>query len=233
STFYCTHSISPIITITGKRPVQVVGFETPPADYTRTVGQAKGAGGIEMITLDNGAIVKSLHGEFRREPCGSNYAVYGTKGMMETRLIGGDDLYVYVSGKEGIEKYVPEKFIAADMAEKFGGHGGADFYPTHFFIQRILGREDGYKYSIDVYNAVDMGICGILAYRSILNGNIPIRIPNLRNEEERNQYRNDHACTNPEEAGDMLLPLCSKDHDPIPDEVYYEQKLKWIEENSK
>ncbi|MDD4200026.1 MAG: Gfo/Idh/MocA family oxidoreductase, partial [Eubacteriales bacterium] len=48
STFYCTHSISPIITITGKRPVQVVGFETPPADYTRTVGQAKGTGGIEM-----------------------------------------------------------------------------------------------------------------------------------------------------------------------------------------
>ena len=29
STFYCTHSIGPIITITGMRPEKVVGFETP------------------------------------------------------------------------------------------------------------------------------------------------------------------------------------------------------------
>ena len=28
-TFYCTHSIGPMLTMTGLRPVQVVGFETP------------------------------------------------------------------------------------------------------------------------------------------------------------------------------------------------------------
>ena len=87
-------------------------------------------------------------------------------------------------------------------------HGGSDFYPTHFFIEKILGHEDG-KWSIDVYQAVDMGICGILAFRSILNGNMPIKVPNLRNKEERDAWRHDNACTNAAVAGDQVLPCSS------------------------
>lgn len=83
-----------------------------------------------------------------------------------------------------------------------------------------MGRPDGDTYSVDVYQAVDMGICGILAYRSILNGNAPVKVPNLRNKEERDAYRNDNACTNPEIAGDQLLPVSSYPDPHIPDEVY-------------
>lgn len=54
-----------------------------------------------------------------------------------------------------------------------------------------------------------MGICGLLAYRSALNGNIPVRVPDLRDPKERDAYRNDHACTTPEVAGDQLLPVTS------------------------
>lgn len=227
STFYCTHSISPILTITGRRPVQVVGFETQAPEYARSVGQAKGAGGIEIITLDNGAIARSIHGDLRREPGSTNYVIYGTDGMMETQRVGGEHLYIYTKDKKEIEPYLPEKFIAPELAKNFPGHGGADFYPTHFFIQKILGREDGLKYSIDVYRAVDMCVCGILAYRSILNGNVPVAVPDLRDKAQRDKYRNDHACTNPTEAGDMLLPICSKDYGEIPDEVYEKQKEEW------
>ena len=73
-------------------------------------------------------------------------------------------------------------------------------------VEKILGNEVGKKYSIDVYKAVDMCICGILAYRSILNDNKSMKIPDLRDPAQRDQYRNDHACTFEYEAGDQLLP---------------------------
>ncbi|MCL2158611.1 MAG: Gfo/Idh/MocA family oxidoreductase, partial [Oscillospiraceae bacterium] len=57
STFYCTHSLGPILTITGRRPTQVVGFETN-ANQKRgsmDVSLKGGSGGLELVTLDNGA----------------------------------------------------------------------------------------------------------------------------------------------------------------------------------
>ena len=74
-----------------------------------------------------------------------------------------------------------------------------------------------------------MGICGILAYRSVLNGNQPIDVPNLRNKEEREAYRNDHACTTPEVAGDQLLPRSSFGEPDIPDEVYQNVRQLFLE----
>ena len=74
-----------------------------------------------------------------------------------------------------------------------------------------------------------MGICGILAYRSILGGNIPVKVPNLRNPEERDAWRNDNACTNPAVAGDQLLPVSSYPDPGIPDEVYDRVRRLWLE----
>ena len=226
--FYCTHSIGPMLTITGRRPVQVVGFETMPHPDMIALGGIGGMAGGCMIavTLDNGAICKSIHGGLKREPGSINYEVYGMKGMMESDRFDGGRLNVYREGEKlcigDWEKYETKPFIAPELLEKIGvyGHGGSDFYSTHFFLEKILGRPDGDTYSVDVYQAVDMGICGILAYRSILNGNAPVKVPNLRNKEERDAYRNDNACTNPEIAGDQLLPVSSYPDPHIPDEVY-------------
>lgn len=121
------------------------------------------------------------------------------------------------------------------LIEKFDGKGEIailinpnenDFYPTYFFIQRILGKPDG-KWAIDVYKAVNMGICGILAWRSALNGNIPIDVPDLSKPEEREKFRNDNACTNPEVAGEQLVPQTTSDMQEIPDKVYENVKKLW------
>ncbi len=246
--FYCTHSIGPMLTITGRRPVRVVGFEAPlPEDY-KVTGMTRGAG-IEMITLDNGAIARSVHGDMKREPSISTYMIYGQKGMMEASRFPGEKklegagikasykdplMHVYKEGEEYCrgtwENYEPEPRIAAEKAREFSSHGGSDFYATHFFIEKILGNPDG-KYSIDVYSAVDMGICGILAYRSVLGGNIPIDIPNLRNPEERDAWRHDNACTTPEVAGDMLLPRTSHPHEEVPSETYDYHRRLWEDGN--
>jgi predicted dehydrogenase len=212
--YYCTHSFGPLMTITGLRPIEVTGIQTKPFPKAYKLGLGPlggGPTGIEMVRFENGALVKSIHGAMKREPGSVNYELYGTNGCMETQRFGEWNLNVYLeNGKVcngSLETYIPEKFVSLDLAAKFGGHGGSDFFATHFFIQSILGRPEGKKYGIDVYQAVDMTIIGILAYRSCLNGGKPVRVPNLRNHEERDQFRNDNACTTPEVAGDQLLPL--------------------------
>ena len=231
STFYCTHSLGPILTITNRRPVQVVGFETNMNKDRPLLAPMCRSGGIEMVTLDNGAIVKSIHGGLKREPCSINYEIYGTKGMMETERWDTGNLSVYLENNlcEGdLSHYTPQAFVAKEQSARFNEHGGGDFYATHFFLEKILGKPDGIKYSIDVYTAVDMGICGILAYRSILNGNKPIAIPNLRNKSERDAFRNDYACTNPAVGGEQLLPVSPNyDTTKIPDEEFERIRKLW------
>jgi predicted dehydrogenase len=235
--FYCTHSIGPMLTITGHRPVKVVGFETQLDERMLNLGSLCGMpGGIEMLVLDNGAIAKSVHGGLKREPGSINYEVYGMKGMMETERFDPTCLTVYIEKdklcKGEKETYAPEKFVSAELAtsSNVGSHSGSDFYATHFFIEKILGNPEGIEYSIDVYTAVDMGICGILAYRSILNGNVPIDVPNFRNKDERDAYRNDNACVNPVIAsGKELLPSNSKGNPEISDEVYDNVRQLWLD----
>ena len=47
-TFYCTHSLGPIITATGRRPVQVTGYECPRLDYSL---ETMGIRAVDEITF--------------------------------------------------------------------------------------------------------------------------------------------------------------------------------------
>ena len=232
ATFYCTHSCGPLITISGLRPVQVVGFETNLNDEEkqRRVGIIE-RGAIEMITLENGAIVKSIHGGLKREPGSINYQVYGTKGMMESRRYNDAEFNIYREGpkvcKGDWEKYDPVNDIGADITNRSDGHGGSDFYTIHCFIEKILGRPDG-DWTIDVYTGASMGMCGIMAWRSVLAGNKPMRIPDFRVKAERDLFRHDNACCTPSVAGDDVLPNTSHDRCVIPDETYEGVRKQWL-----
>ena len=57
-----------------------------------------------------------------------------------------------------------------------------------------------------------------------------MEIPNFRNIEDREKWRNDVACTDPEKAGDMLLPTCKLGTPEISDEVYERVRLQWEKE---
>lgn len=235
SNFYCTHSIGPLIHITGLRPVSVVGFEGTKNERRLRSGGLGGQFGIEMITLENGGIIKSIHSDLYRDSIW--YSVYGSKGRMETAREDADKakwnkLYVNAdeySGQYGEEKpevYEP-KHELSKIAETYG-HGGSDFYSMYYFIEKILGNKDAD--TIDIYEALDMFLPGHFAYRSVLAGNIPMEIPNLRNKEERDKWRNDTTCTDINAAGDMYIPAFSKGNPDIPKEVYEAMKKKWDEE---
>lgn len=239
STFYCTHSLGPIIHITGLRPISVIGVEPTLNERRMRVG-AKGAEfGFELVTLENGGIVKSLHGGLYKNSVW--YSMYGSKGKMESSREGTangnvDRLYMYAddySGQYkrggGLDTYMPEREF--DEKAKSFGHGKSDFYTMYNFAQKILGDESADI--IDVYEALDMFLPGMFAYRSILAGSIPMEIPNLRNKEEREKWRNDTACTDKNVAGDMLLPTQKGGTPEIDGAVYDRMKNLWIERREK
>lgn len=242
STFYCTHSLGPIIHITGLRPVSVVGFEGVHNERRMRVGSKGGEFGMEMVTLENGAIVKSLHGGLYRDSVW--YSIYGSKGRAESAREDASEPRKYVSQiytfldeysgeykktKADVEHYFPKKEWD-EKASSFG-HGGSDFYCMYHFVEKLRGNPEADI--IDVYEALDMSLPGMFAYRSILKDSIPMEIPNLRDPKVREQWRNDTACTDPKAAGDQLLPTRKGGTPDIPDEVYEHVRQLWLEEKDK
>ena len=223
ATFYCTHSLGPLIHITGLRPVSVIGLEGTKTERRRRVGSKAGSFGIEMVTLENGGIIKSVHGSLYKDSVW--YSVYGSLGRMESgREDAGENMeriYVNTDAYDGeythnVISYKPAEKAAEESASF--GHGGSDYYSMYNFVQKSLGDETAD--TIDVYEALDMSLPGLFAYRSVLQGGVSLQIPNLRDPEEREKWRNDTACTDPKVAGDALLPTCSKGTPVIAPEVY-------------
>ncbi|MBQ4113699.1 MAG: Gfo/Idh/MocA family oxidoreductase [Clostridia bacterium] len=238
ATFYCTHSLGPIIHITGLRPVSVVGFEGTKNARNLRDGAKGGQFGIEMVTLENGGIVKSIHGGLYKNSIW--YSVYGSKGRLECGREDAMDGHIgklYINKDEydgGYEtgslnavfpRHAPEGEVAGF------GHGGSDFFSMYYFIKKILGDADAD--TIDVYEALDMFLPGLFAYRSVMAGGIPMAIPNLRDKAERDKWRNDTTCTDPKAAGDMLLPTFSRGTPEIPQEAYDRMARLWNEECGK
>ena len=232
ATFYCTHSIGPMIHITGLRPVRVTGFEGPKPERKLRVGSKSGSFGMELIQLENGGIFKSIHGDLYVDSIW--YSIYGSKGNMESARESAqngafDRIYIhadeYSGGYDTTKKdtYLPTR--EQDEQAKSFGHGTSDFYTMYNFVRKIQGDPDADI--IDVYEALDMFLPGLFAYRSVLNGGIPMEIPNLRDKSVRDLYRNDTACTDPSVAGDQLIPVFSKGNPEIPDAIYQEVKRKW------
>lgn len=235
STFYCTHSLGPIIHATGLKPVSVTGFEGTKNERNLRIGSKAGTFGIEMVTLENGGIIKSIHGGLYKNSIW--YSMYGSKGRMECGREDANDGHIekiYVNydnfsgeyGDERLESYKPVH-EGVDGLEGFG-HGGSDFYSMYYFVERVKGDEKADI--IDVYEALDMFLPGMFAYRSILGGGVPKAIPNLRDKAVRELWRNDTTCTDPKVAGDMLIPVFSKGTPEIDASVYEHIKNLWDEE---
>ena len=183
--FYCTHSLGPIIHITGLRPVSVTGYEGSKTTRGWRVGRRCDQFGIEMVTLENGGIVKSIHGDLYKNSIW--YTVYGSLGRAESAREDAEkedvrQIYVNTDPADGdyehgkLEAYRPARPYD-DKALAFG-HGGSDFYTMWHFVEKLRGNPDADI--IDVYEALDMFLPGMFAYRSVLAGGIPMAIPDLR-----------------------------------------------------
>ena len=202
STYYCTHSVAPVMFVTDTRPVMVNGFVVA-ADSNdearRWRPRAADTAGILMLRMDNGAMVKAMLGGLRGHQV--FVRIHGNRGMMENMRVGDTShlrLQLEPYGKEECpidqKVYRPEWPEYGEMAEATG-HGGGDFWTSFHFANAIRSGEQPY---LNVYRAIDMSIAGVLAYKSALQKGVPIEVPDFRDETVRKQYENDDWSPDPE-----------------------------------
>lgn len=236
--FYCTHSLGPIVHATGLRPVKVVGLQTPPNPSYRRTGRRSGTYGVEMVTLSNGAVVRSTHGALKRGSVW--YNMQGTKGAMESQreIVPGSDaynkVYTWLLPEDNPYLQAENQEYLPPIDEKFGksGHGGSDNVCLWNAIEYLRGNKDAEI--IDVYEAADMALPGLFAlFSDVCGGERELDIPDLRDKTARDKWRNDTRCVDAKVAGDMLLPSLRTGTPSYPPEVYERIQKMWEEEKAK
>lgn len=226
STFYCTHSIGPMLYVTGERAVRVCGMETFRHEKLAALGARAGSAATELMQLSGGGFAKSMHGNLKRNYT-MHYSIFGTKGTMETDKYDNGKLYVSIekpyeaenrNGRYEVSAYHPEPLVQReDLVESLGY---SNYYVMECFLGSIRGEEKAKRYAIDVYRAMDMALPGFMAYRSILKGGMPVTVPDFRDKAQRDLYRNDRLSTDVRISGKDTMPTRFGETDLPPDSAY-------------
>jgi predicted dehydrogenase len=185
--YYCTHSLGPIMVITGTRPTRVAALPGKQHLSGYLVPGPVGMGGIApaLINMDNGAVVRNLMGATTNDS--HLQRLWGTLGSAELGVGKPLQLRLGGSGMSPKLEVIPKWDSMGELAAKTG-HGGGDFWTLYYFARQIF---TGAKAPFDIYSACDVTIPGILAYRSSLEDGQPYAVPDFRNKAEREPYRND------------------------------------------
>ena len=195
-TYYCTHSMGPVMRITGTRPVRVNGFVVPHDfdDHALRGGNIKldDTMSILMCQMDNGALVKIMPCAKLRDH-GNRVRICGNQGVMEWTQADDRLLRVRKMKYDRAPEEPEHVFYAPQFPAKYqdagkAGHGGGDYFTSRYFAAAIRGEIEP---DIDVYQAVDMTSIGILGYKSALEHGTPQEVVDFRDKVAREKFRND------------------------------------------
>jgi predicted dehydrogenase len=185
---YCTHSITPVMYITDTLPTEVSAFVVPADSAPESVDAARhgrGIAAVMIIRMDNGAYLKSLHGflQGEQEPELSWVRIHGSHGLLEN-LRHGDSRKVRMR-KEG---WTTASGQVEDTIRDLVLDSSDDELVCKSFAHAIRTGQSPY---FDVHRGIIASIVGICGLRSLLQGSIPIAIPDLRQEDVRRKYESD------------------------------------------
>ena len=231
--YYITHSLAPLMYITGAKPVRVSAFGCfAPFEEFDYVGTGVG---------DRAAIVTCLNDDdsvFRVTGCAAfgahenSYRVCGTRGQMEN-IRGGEGRMMLryndwdvPEGGEAQRMYHPEwPADVSELVEKVG-HGGGDFFVIREFFDCI---REGRQPEFDVHFATTCASVALLSHRSLLEKGVPYDIPDFHKEEDRIKYENDWLSPFPGTAPENRIASCSHP-DYRPDAEKFANYLKMVSE---
>lgn len=192
--YYITHSLAPIMAATGSFPKRVTAmpvYSPLPEDCPTQSHVADVASIVSILNIDGSVFKVTGCSAFGAH--GNSYRICGERGQIEN-VRGTDKVMLRYNswqipeGKEEINFYTPE--LSLEEKELIGnaGHGGGDFFVIREFFNCI--RENK-PHQFDVYFATAMASVAILSHRSIMEGSKPFDVPDFRNKEDRDLYRDD------------------------------------------
>jgi len=186
--YYNTHSLGPMLHITGLRPLRTVSL--PATQYLdgyimKQFGAKWGECAPSLLTLSNGAVVRNLMGAMTDDT--NIQRLWGTRGSAEQHW-GKLLLRLGAAGeapKTEVKPYWPQ---LAELAASTG-HSGGDFWVLYYFARQIHTAEPA---PFEIYKAADVTIPGLLSYRSAMENGKPYDIPDFRSKAQRDKYRTDN-----------------------------------------
>ncbi len=187
--YYNTHSLGPMMHITGLRPTRVVSLPGTVGlrGYPSRGPNAGKKGGVapSLITMSNGSVVRNLMGATTSDS--HHQRIWGTNAaaeMVDFKL----RVRVGATGHGRMLEVNPRWDALGEMAAKTG-HGGGDFWVLYYFARHILFGEPG---PFEIYKACDCTIPGILAFRSSFENGQAYDVPDFRDPAQRQAWRHDH-----------------------------------------
>lgn len=214
-TYYITHSLAPLMYMTGASPIRVTAMPVYSPEYPADTLMGLAVG-------DRSAIITCLNDDdsvFRVTGCaaygahGNSYRLCCVKGQIEN-LRGTDGKIMLRYNKwnvpEGMETknmYMPDWPEEEREAIEKAGHGGGDYFVIKEFFNCIREQR---RPVFDEYFATTTASVGILAHRSLLERGVPYDIPDFHREEDRVKYENDHLTPfYGSDGSEPTLPCCS------------------------
>lgn len=179
---YCTHSLGPLLSVMDEDLRTVSSMST--GSHVTGIPEAEDLSTATFRT-DSGVIARLTCSFINQVPnSGHSYRIHGTKGFFEhTRPGNGVPSRTFFSSTEssafrdGAELKVDEAPSAFDLPGSPGsrfGHGGADGYLWHIFVQTLL--KNGKCAPIDLKAGLRMTLPGIFAAESAKKGGEIVRL---------------------------------------------------------
>lgn len=236
ATYYITHSLGPVMHITGATPKKVSAFAIyAPSDEEVPNASHSADRAANITTLNDDGSVFRVTGCAAFGAHHNSYRICGTKGQIEN-LRGFDDRVMLrynrwetPAGEESEQMYKPSWHDKDEAIIRKSGHGGGDYLTVRMFLDCVReGKQPPHPF--DIYSATVMSSVALLGHRSVLEEGKTYDIPDFRREEDRKLYENDNLTPFWGDDGSApTLPCCSNpNHQPTEKqmELYFEELKK-------
>src|SRR5882757_8505777 len=177
ATAYCTHTLSPILAVSGADPVAVSAHAVVDMDRPRAV--------VMVVRLSSGALAVARHGFLQGEPDShwSWLSARGDRGLVENVRARGEDAWsvrirvepwASVGAKARDEVVVPPPMALAGEPVERAAEGTAAVLAA--FRATV---EDGAEPLVPVRAAVAASLVGVAGAESLRRGSSPVPVPSL------------------------------------------------------
>jgi len=188
---YCTHSLGPLLYITGDRVASVSALAVPGGKFDPRVTTPT-MHLMQMTTTGGAALRVRVDHVSPRPHQMAYYALQGTAGGYEAWRGHGDTSKIWLADEhepslfhapaqwhplaEQAERIIPDR-LAAPPEARIGGHGTSEYWLLHDFLAAARGEA---PVPIDVFCGLDYTLPGICAVESSAQSGAPIAVPDPR-----------------------------------------------------